>query len=259
MGLSDVPMCTAPKTLYSEHRHGLGLLHIRTAWAQRTLDMASRAMRPLQDPQQARRLHFLLHHLLNVQHTAAASVGAYTDPSLPVGVGPDHPLSNCVVQQIQPPPTPLETTYSDGSWDGKDKCAAAVVTSKGNAYLLRPAGRASAYKAEVFGLALATEVAPPGDTIRTDSLAAILAVRKDGRVVHGNQIALIPSNLRSKGLALQYVRGHCGETGNEMVDQLSKEANATLPDQRDAANPPARAPPPPMGHPQRQRIGDGAP
>jgi hypothetical protein len=97
-GLTDLPLCTSGKTLYSEARCGLGLTHGRTAWAQRTLDTVSRALEPLKEPQGASN-SFHRDYLLRVQHAAARSVGAYTDPTLPAGADADHPLRHCVVEQ----------------------------------------------------------------------------------------------------------------------------------------------------------------
>ena len=61
---------------------------------------------------------------------------------------------------------------------------------------IRPVGRASCYKAEVYALAMASDLATPDMTIRTDSQAAIKAVQGDSqRITLGELINTIRENV----------------------------------------------------------------
>ena len=142
---------------------------------------------------------------------------------------PVDPLEQCTIVPLNPC-APHTAAYSDRSFDGT-KCAAAVTLPTGEAWRIRPPGHPSAYRTELYGLALACQLVGDGTCIRTDSMAALAAVQGGStRVTLGTVVELIRSQATAKRLTLQYVPGHVGEEGNERVDAYSKAANASLPD-----------------------------
>ena len=190
--------------LYSSPRHGLRLTNLSTTLACRVLDMADRARRAWGIRATPRCLQA---HLLLIIRTKVEPIGGYMEPRTAPLAGSTNPLRGCHIEQL-PSEDPADTVYTDGSWDGQKRCSGAILTTHAELFAIRLPGPASAYKADVFSLALATEVARPGDTNRTDSFSAIEAVKGGDRVTYGSQIRLIQDNLRSKHLAVQYVKAH---------------------------------------------------
>jgi hypothetical protein len=228
LGLADLPRFLCRKTLYSGRRLGLGLHHPPTKIAQRALDAAERAFLA----HQPNGHDALLQHLLEVMEHAAGQLGAVMDISLTMDwttTQPRDPLAACAITTLTAC-APQQTWYTDGSYDGSF-CAGAVIAPSGESWGIRPPGRPSSYRAEVYALALATTLADTGATIRTDSEATLMAVKGEAtRVQLGSAISLIRSNLQEKGLTLQHVRGHRGECGNEAADLAARLANSYLPE-----------------------------
>ena len=105
-----------------------------------------------------------------------------------------------------------------------------MVLPNHRACILKPRGRPSCYRAEVFALALAVDLVGPGSTIFTDSAAALSAVKGTSpRVTLAGPVHDIRQAFAHKQLTLQHVRGHQGVMGNEMADKIAKEACTSLP------------------------------
>ena len=126
---------------------------------------------------------------------------------------------------------PDQTAYADGSFfPSLSQCASSVILPNHRAAVLRPRGKPSCYRAEVYALAMAVDLVSNGSTIFTDSAATLAAVKGSSpRVTLAHPIHHIRKMVAEKCLTLRHIRGHQGFDGNEMADKLAKEACLTLP------------------------------
>ena len=240
LGLSDIPNFTNTKTLFSPARFGLGCAYFPTLLPQRCLDVCHKFLRYKgMDVNSFPGLSFVLECLRGAARCLGAEVnlGAFPMRGSSCAPSSEHPLQGCPC--IEMPPmvergAPLPGLFSDGSFDpGKGQCASAVVLPDGSCKVLRPHGPPSSYKAEVYALCLAVDCASQGDTIFTDSAAALAAISGvSERVVLGAQIQAIREGVAFKDLTVQHVPGHQGIEGNEMADQCAQWAQTVLPPPR---------------------------
>ena len=161
------------------------------------------------------------------KHTSSSSFSANTPH--PTHFQPSMDLPYYEVNQ--PLSLPPNTAFADGSFfPSISQCASSVVLPNHRACILKPRGRPSCYRAEVFALALAVDLVGPGSTIFTDSAAALSAVKGTSpRVTLAGPVHHIRQAVAHKQLTLQHVRGHQGVMGNEMADKIAKEACNSLP------------------------------
>ena len=116
--------------------------------------------------------------------------------------------------------------YTDGSFlpDG-GQAGCAVLMPDGTAFMARPPGAQSIYKAEMLAVLIACHAAQPNTSIFSDSLGVIQAISGHSpRVTLARWIHRIRHFMSTKCLSLSHVRGHTGEEGNELADKLAKRS-----------------------------------
>ena len=85
-------------------------------------------------------------------------------------------------------------------------------------------GNGTNQRAELIALTKAIEMADDGDTIYTDSRYALGMARNWKAKTNTELVMALRGALRDKRIALKWVRGHDGNSAQEMADSLAVEA-----------------------------------
>ena len=236
LALSDAPSFLVQKTLFSHKKVGLGAFHLPTLVPQRVLDIAHRSIALLLPSPNVVGCNGWLVQCVSA---ACAALCLPTSPAPNQVAPPPSDLTSHFLPELDIPyfesPLPLSlpegTAYADGSFfPSISQCASAVLLPNNRSATLKPRGRPSCYRAEVYALALAVALVTEGTSIYTDSAAALHAIHGNSiRVTLAGPIAFIRRAVFRKSLTLCHVRGHIGIQGNEAADRIAKHACKTLP------------------------------
>ena len=125
--------------------------------------------------------------LVQCVSAACAALCLPTSPAPNQVAPPPSDLTSHFLPELDIPyfesPLPLSlpegTAYADGSFfPSISQCASAVLLPNNRSATLKPRGRPSCYRAEVYALALAVALVTEGTSIYTDSAAALHAIWK---------------------------------------------------------------------------------
>ena len=244
LGLTDVPSFLSTKTLFSHRKVGLGAFHLPTLVPQRVMDTTHRTIKLLQS------MCFAIPPdgwIVQCISDSCAALGVVPHAmAIPSLVRPPCESSTAphflpsldlpYYEVAHPLVLPDKTAYADGSFfPSLSQCASSVILPNHRATVLRPRGKPSCYRAEVYALAMAVDLVSNEFTIFTDSAATLAAVKGSSpRVTLAHAIHHIRKMVAEKHLNLRHIRGHQGFEGNELADKIAKEACLTLP------NPPSQ-------------------
>ena len=237
LALQDVPSFLANKTLFSHRKAGLGAFHLPTLVPQRVLDVGHRAIELfLADQRPVESNHWAVKCISTscsvLGATSQAAQGSPPTSTHSTASSTYLPALDLPCYAVTHPlPLPDKTAYADGSYfPSVSQCASSVILPNGRAFVLRPRGKPSCYRAEVYALAMAVDVVGDEFTIYTDSAATLAAVKgASPRVTLASPIHHIRTMVAQKRLSLRHIRGHKGIDGNEMADRLAKDACLHLP------------------------------
>ena len=239
LALSDVPSHLVKKTLFTHKKAGLGAFHLPTLIPQRVLDVVHKSICTLSADKFA-----IPHNGWLVQCVAACTnvLGIPTTPcprqtllQSPARASSSTHYLAALDLYCHETPHPLRIlgneAFADGSFfPSTSQCASSVLLPNHKAFVLKPRGRPSCYRAEVYALAMAVDLVQSGAKIYTDSAAALNAIKGfSTRVTLAIPIHHIRTMAIQKNLRLVHVRGHTGIAGNEIADRLAKSACHSLP------------------------------
>ena len=240
LGVAGLPPQMCPKTVHSPPPYGLGLHHFSQRYSTRVLDTIHKAHQyiPLQQqclpeqPMQPLRT-FLRCLQQNVPPPSAPCLDSMgTVPGSMTLIPPSIHAMECA---HPPPPLPPGSAYCDGSYFARTvRAGAAAISPGGKVLMARTPGVQGIYPSELFGAYLASLSAAPHSTICLDNQGAVKVLNSAKAVVrHSFLVTLARASIQEKKQKVKWIKGHAGQTGNELADVYARQATK-LPAQRSA-------------------------